>query len=63
MTEEITGYCVRCKAKQQMREPREVVKETKRGSVKFMVGACPACESKGIKTEMWRVCARGAKTT
>ena len=61
MPEEITGYCVRCKAKQPMKEAHMVTKETKRGPVNFMVGSCPVCEQNGKKTEMWRVMSRGPK--
>jgi len=52
----MTGYCVKCKEKQEMKDPKPVTKETKRGPVNFMTGTCPKCG-----TSMWRVVSRGPK--
>lgn len=35
-----SGYCVKCKAKKDMKDPKEVVMKNKRKAVK---GKCPDC--------------------
>ncbi|MEM4295418.1 MAG: DUF5679 domain-containing protein [Candidatus Anstonellales archaeon] len=44
------GYCVKCKANVEMRDAKEVVKDTKRGKKKFLNGKCPNCN-----TAVWKV--------
>jgi uncharacterized protein with PIN domain len=45
----VQGFCLRCKAKVEVKDPKEVVKDTKRGKRKFLVGKCPKCS-----TEIWK---------
>ena len=42
--EKVVGYCVKCKAKQEMKDPEEVEMKGKGGVVRrAMKGTCPAC--------------------
>ncbi len=43
----VTAYCVKCKAKQEMQDPKEVEMKGK-GDVKrrAMTGVCPVCGTK-----------------
>lgn len=44
MAEEITAYCVKCKAKKEMKDPVEVTMKGKGGvERKAMKGTCPDC--------------------
>ena len=38
----VQGYCVKCKAKVEMKDPKET--KTKRGTAMFK-GKCPKCET------------------
>ena len=40
------GYCVKCKEKQEMKEPEEVIMKNK---MKAMKGTCPKCGTKIFK--------------
>lgn len=41
------GYCVKCKAKQEMKDEKEVEMKKKGGKVgRAMSGICPACGTK-----------------
>ncbi len=42
----VEAYCVKCKAKQQMREPKEV---TMKNGKKATQGICPICGTKMFK--------------
>lgn len=44
------AYCVKCKAKVQIKDPEEVTKEVKGNPRKFTKGTCPNCG-----TSVWRV--------
>lgn len=43
----VEAYCVKCKAKKEMKEPKEV---TMKNGRKAMQGTCPAC-----KTGMFKI--------
>ena len=44
MAEEITAYCVKCKAKKVMKDPVEVTMKGKGGTTRrAMKGTCPVC--------------------
>ena len=47
MAEKVTGYCVKCKKKQPMDNPKEITMKGK-GGVKrrAMTGVCPKCGTK-----------------
>jgi Zn finger protein HypA/HybF involved in hydrogenase expression len=47
MAQKVTGYCVKCKAKKEMVNPKEVTMKGK-GNVKrlAMTGTCPKCGTK-----------------
>lgn len=41
---DLTGYCVKCKAKKEMKDPNEVEMKGKGGTVRrAMKGSCPDC--------------------
>lgn len=41
------GYCVRCKAKREIKDEREVVMKRKGGKKgRALTGTCPECETK-----------------
>jgi Zn finger protein HypA/HybF involved in hydrogenase expression len=42
----VEAYCVKCKAKQQMKEPKEV---TMKNGKKATQGICPVCGTKMFK--------------
>jgi len=46
-TDSITGYCVKCKQKRVMKDPKEVIMKGK-GNVqrRALTGTCPECETK-----------------
>lgn len=47
MAEPIIAYCVKCKAKKEMKDPQEVEMKGKGGVVrKAMTGVCPVCGTK-----------------
>jgi Zn finger protein HypA/HybF involved in hydrogenase expression len=50
MAENTTGYCVKCKQKREMKNPKEVTMKGK-GGVKrrAMTGTCPVCGTKMFK--------------
>ena len=39
----MTAYCVKCRAKQEMKDPKEVTIKGKGGKRKAMKGTCPVC--------------------
>ncbi len=42
-----TAYCVKCKAKQEMKDPKEIVMNGKGGTKRrAMKGECPKCGTK-----------------
>jgi len=44
---EYTGYCVKCKKKQEMENPKEITMKGKGGTKrKAVTGTCPACGTK-----------------
>ena len=43
---EVTGYCVKCKKKQKMENPKTVILKNKRKATK---GTCPKCGTKMFK--------------
>jgi len=42
----VTGYCVKCKKKQEMKDPKQVELKNKRKATK---GVCPSCGTKMFK--------------
>ena len=42
----VTGYCVRCKAKQEIKNPQNIVMKNGRKAVQ---GVCPKCRTKIFK--------------
>lgn len=47
MADAITAYCVKCKAKQEMKDPAEVEMKGKGGVARrAMTGTCPVCSTK-----------------
>ena len=42
----VTGYCVKCKKKQEMKTPKAVILKNKRKATK---GECPECGTKMFK--------------
>lgn len=47
MAEPIIGYCVKCKQKREMKDPKEVEMKGKGGVVRrAMTGTCPVCGTK-----------------
>jgi len=40
------AYCVKCKAKREMKNAKEVEMKSKRGKRKAMKGECPVCGTK-----------------
>ena len=42
----VSGYCVKCKKKQEMKDAKEVTLKNGRKAVK---GTCPACSTKMFK--------------
>ena len=42
----VEGYCVKCKAKQTMKDPEEIVMKNGRPATK---GTCPVCGTKMFK--------------
>jgi len=42
----VEAYCVKCKAKQQMKDPKEV---TMKNGRKAATGTCPVCSTKMFK--------------
>jgi predicted RNA-binding Zn-ribbon protein involved in translation (DUF1610 family) len=42
----VTGYCVKCKKKQEMKEAKQVELKNKRKATK---GTCPSCGTKMFK--------------
>ena len=47
MENQITGYCVKCKKKQEIANPQEIVMKNGRNAIK---GNCPVC-----RTGMFRI--------
>ncbi|MEK7211960.1 MAG: DUF5679 domain-containing protein [Patescibacteria group bacterium] len=43
MAEPTIGYCVKCKAKQEMKDAKEVAMPGKGGQRRAMKGVCPKC--------------------
>ncbi len=41
--EPVIGYCVKCKEKREMKEPKEVEMPGKGGPRRAMKGTCPVC--------------------
>jgi len=37
------AYCVKCREKREMKDPKEVTMESKRGKRRAMKGTCPVC--------------------
>jgi len=47
MAEKYTGYCVKCKAKKEIKDPKEITMKGKGGvNRKAVTGTCPACGTK-----------------
>ena len=47
MTQEVQAYCVKCKAKRIMKDPKEVTFKGKGGNKRnAMSGICPTCGTK-----------------
>ena len=47
MAEAITGYCVKCKTKREMTDPKEVTMKGKGGKTRMaMTGICGVCGTK-----------------
>jgi Zn finger protein HypA/HybF involved in hydrogenase expression len=42
----VQGYCVKCKAKREMKDPQQIVMKNKRKATK---GICPSCGTKMFK--------------
>lgn len=40
------AYCVKCRAKVEVQNGKEVIIDTKRGKKKFLMGKCPVCGTK-----------------
>jgi len=49
MADVIQAYCVRCKAKSDMKDPKEEVMHGKRGSRRVMKGLCVKCGTKMVR--------------
>ena len=47
-----TGYCMKCRGKKEF-EGAEVIKDTKKGQVKFVTGPCPDCRG-----AIWKIVGR-----
>lgn len=45
-----TGYCVKCRAKVEIKDAEEVTKKVKGNDRRFLKGKCPNCG-----TAVWRV--------
>jgi DNA-directed RNA polymerase subunit RPC12/RpoP len=43
---DVTGYCMKCKKKQKMNDPKSVIMKNKRKATK---GECPKCGTKMFK--------------
>ena len=43
MADKIVGYCVKCRKKQEMSDPKEVRMKGKGGARRAMKGTCPKC--------------------
>jgi len=47
MAEAVQGYCVKCKEKRDMKDPKEVAMKGKGGKERrAMTGTCPVCGTK-----------------
>ena len=47
MSDNIQSYCLKCKAKRDMKEPKEVTFKAKGGKTRnAMSGTCPVCSTK-----------------
>ncbi len=47
MAEKVTAYCVKCKAKREIENPKEVSMKGKGGTKRrAMTGTCPKCGTK-----------------
>ncbi|MBI5072145.1 hypothetical protein HZB93_04680 [Candidatus Falkowbacteria bacterium] len=45
--EPVTGYCVKCKTKREMKDAKEVTMKGKGGKTRMaMTGTCPVCGTK-----------------
>jgi len=50
MAEQVIGYCVKCKKKQEMKDPKEVeIKGKGGGKRRAFTGICPVCGTKMFK--------------
>lgn len=47
-----TGHCMKCRDKKEF-EGEEVIKDTKKGQVKFVTGTCPDCHG-----AIWKIIGR-----
>ena len=43
MADKTIGYCVKCRKKQEMKDPKEVKIKGKGGPRRAMKGVCPVC--------------------
>ena len=47
MSKETTAYCVKCKEKREMKDPKEITMKGKGGTKRrAMTGICPTCGTK-----------------
>ena len=46
MADAVQGYCVKCRMKQDMKNPQEVTMPGKGGERRAMTGACGVCGTK-----------------
>lgn len=44
--EKVQAYCVKCKAKREIKDPKEVSMKGKGGQRRAMTGSCPTCGTK-----------------